>query len=371
MDNAQITLYPSNWLYNAGVIGFLKVLEEVKKLEEYKNKIAISFDEEFIEIKLEGLHIQNKNDLENIIFKKWNEITSQKLGISYEGKTGGTQNFYYSNQTEKSIRNRIKLLLQIENIQIENKRRKFWLSCSFCGSISSTTKSKLRMLNQSFGNILLGSERTFPNTYWMLKSKEFVCPKCEFILMCHHIPFVFLKENKTDKIEIFINAPNFRLIWDLNKFTENIIKYKEYEVRKLLGLSLLEWAIKRRALLGAWTMMNIEVIIKKENTIDYFDLPYHITKILLNYEIADLINQIGEEKIFDLILAGKFSELEKANYYVLRTILKLKNNEEISDNDPITKYFDNYNNLYNLQKVSKILPQLYGKIIKSLEKKEV
>jgi CRISPR-associated protein Cst1 len=157
---------------------------------------------------------------------------------------------------------------------------------------------------------------------------------------------------------------------DLNSFAENILtKSKEYEIRKILGSSLLQWAIKRRTLLGAWTMMNIEVIVKKGDIIDYFDLPQDITKILLDYEIANLIERINEEKIFDLILQGKFSEIEKANYLVLRTILKLKklkNKEEISENDPITKYFTNYQNFNYLKKVSEILPELYLKILEKI-----
>jgi len=118
--------------------------------------------------------------------------------------------------------------------------------------------------------------------------------------------------------------------------------------------------------------MNIEVIIKswhkeeKKWIIDYFDLPQDITKILLDYEIASLIEEINEEKIFDLILAGNFSELEKANYFVLRAILKLKKNDEISKNDPITKYFTNYNDLKYLRRVSQILPKLYGKILEKI-----
>jgi len=145
-------------------------------------------------------------------------------------------------------------------------------------------------------------------------------------------------------------------------------KLKEYEIRKILGSSLLQWAIKRRALLGAWTTMNIEVITKKWQReeqkwiIDYFDLPENITKILLDYEIASLIEGIGEEKIFDLILKGKFSEIEKANYLVLKAILKLKNGEDISKNDPIRKYFRECE-LKHLQKASKILPELYIKIL--------
>ncbi|MGQ3683469.1 MAG: hypothetical protein ACUBOA_00355 [Candidatus Loosdrechtia sp.] len=30
MEDNKITLYPSNWLYNAGVIGFLNVVESVE-----------------------------------------------------------------------------------------------------------------------------------------------------------------------------------------------------------------------------------------------------------------------------------------------------------------------------------------------------
>ena len=38
MERKAITLYPSNWLYNAGVVGFLRVLE--------KNKVSLQFDNE-------------------------------------------------------------------------------------------------------------------------------------------------------------------------------------------------------------------------------------------------------------------------------------------------------------------------------------
>lgn len=358
--NDKITLYPSNWLYNAGVVGFLRVLDELGK--EYKC-------EEFIEIKLDGLSVDE-------IFEKWDDITYRRFKISYKNKSGGTQKYYYSNQTEKSIKDKISALIQNKNEQ-QVRRRTFVLSCSFCGSFTWTTKSEIVVLNQTFGNILLGSERSFPNTYWMLESREFICPKCQFILMCHHIPFIPLEKDKTGSIEIFINSPFFYLTYDLNNFVSEILqKQKEYEIRKLLGISLLQWAIKRRILLGAWTMMNIEVVIKKrvkinksewETIIDYFDLPYHITRILLDYEIADLINRIGEEKIFNLVLNGKFSEIEKANYFVLRALLRLKNNEELTDNDPVTKYVDSYKDKEHLSTISNLLPELYAKINKVLK----
>lgn len=377
----KITLYPSNWLYNAGVIGFLRVLEKINYKEYEFNENG------FIEIKKDGLNSDK-------IFIKWDDLTKEKINESYKGKSGGTKNWYYANQTEKSIKEKIEALLEKRESPRKSpkKGKGFYLSCSICGDSEITNKSLLnkKVLTQAYGNILLASAKTFPNSYWMLKSREFVCSKCEFILMCHHIPFITIEEEKKEKKrkkeekeEIFINAPDFKLIWDLNKFAEEVLqKSKEYEIRKILGSSLLQWAIKRRALLGAWTMMNIEVIVKRrvkkdnkfEDIIDYFDLPQDITKILLDYEIADLIKRIDEEKIFDLILAGKFSELEKANYFVLKTILKLKDKKEISENDPITKYFTitKYNDLdylkNYLKKVSGILPELYVKILEKIRR---
>jgi len=353
-----ITLFPSNWLYNAGVVGLLRVVKEIgdKNYEINQNG--------FVEIKKEGLTCKE-------IFEKWDGLTKEKINISYKGKSKGTKGYYYANQTEKSIKEKINALLE----EKQTLRKGSKLFCSICENSENTNKSKLKkkVLTQTYGNILSASARTFPNSYWMLEPREFVCSKCEFILMCHHIPFVTIEKDKNEKVEIFINAPDFMLIWDLNKLAEEILqKSKEYEIRKILGSSLLQWAIKRRALLGAWTMMNIEVIVKrwhkeeKKWIIDYFDLPQDITKILLDYEIAGMIERINEEKIFDLILRGKFSELEKANYYVLKTILKLKNNEKIPDNDPITKYFVRYNNPDYLQNVAGVLPELYVKILEKI-----
>jgi CRISPR-associated protein Cst1 len=233
----------------------------------------------------------------------------------------------------------------------------------------------MERLNQTFGNILLGSEKSFPNIYWGLKSREFICSKCEFILMCHHIALIPLHEDHILREALFINTPLFVLTIDLNEFAETILReQKKYSIAKLIGSSLIQWAIKRRTILGTWSLMNIEVIVKKRiqtapkkfvNIIDYFDLPYHITRILLDYEIASLIKRINEEKIFDLIVSGKFSELEKANYFVLRGILKLKNNENIPDNDPLRKYISDVKQ-ENLNKISQLLPELYAKILKVL-----
>jgi CRISPR-associated protein Cst1 len=351
----KITLYPSNWLYNAGVVGFLKVLQYNGINFEIDGKLII--DRFAIKESYKG------------IFRYHEDVLNERFSIW--GKNKRYPNYIQSSQKEFFENHYIKALQRIER----NKHK----TCSWCegyfipqiliddikskfkGNFSSFLEQREKFQGIHFAG--LGAAITeVPNSFWNLNFSTPVCHLCSYLIIFNHLAFI-----KTSEGEIFINAPHFKLIWDLNSFAENLLqKSKEYGIRKILGSSLLQWAIKRRTLLGAWTMMNIEVIVKKGSIIDYFDLPPNITKILLDYEIASLIEEINEEKIFDLILAGNFSELEKANYFVLRAILKLKKNDKISKNDPITKYFTNYNDLKYLRRVSQILPKLYGKILEKI-----
>jgi len=395
----KITLYPSNWLYNAGVVGLLRILEEedLKKVEFDSGNVRIpknwfirkdEFPIPYVG-KLLIDKIVSEKDLNDWLPKKdkKNEKTNEekykdfvnqyfsnfhKEGYKYV-RAGGIlfgSNTPFQNLVQRKEWLEFKLFELIENFV--NQDNNGQLVCSFCKRKNipfeflkkeNSLEKRLIIFANTHTSKLGASIGEFPNSFWNNKSSIFICPFCVYLLI-HHDRFAFIK---TPEGEIFINAPDFKLIWDLNNFTEKLLaKSREYEIRKILGSSLLQWAIKRRTLLGAWTMMNIEVIVKKGDIIDYFDLPPDITKILLDYEIASLIEEINEEKIFDLILAGKFSELEKANYFVLIAILKLKKNEKNLNNDPITKYFTNYNNLNYLKRVSQILPKLYVKILEKI-----
>jgi len=406
MDEKKIILYPSNWLYNAGVVGLLKIFKEEdrKKINYEKGTIKIPQEWFIPEInnpipyatKLLVTHILLNENLEEWLKKK------DKKGRTNEEKykddikknfpsnpdegykyiRAGGKWFFGSNTPYQNLIQREEWLkfqffeLIKRSLEQDNNGQ---LVCVFCKrkNIPSDFLKKEKSLEKRL--VIFADPHTdelgasigkFPNSFWNNKSSILICPFCVYLFIHHRLAFI-----PTSEGEIFINAPDFKLIWDLNRFAEEILKEsKEYKIRKILGSSLLQWAIKRRALLGAWTMMNIEVIVKKrvrrnnkfENIIDYFDLPQDITKILLDYEIASLIERINEEKIFDLILSGKFSELEKANYFVLKAILKLKNKEEISENDPITKYFTKYQDFNYLQEVAKILPELYLKILEKI-----
>jgi len=386
----KITLYPSNWLYNASVIGFLKILNEEDFEQVEFNDGALKLPKQWFiadetyPISYAGRLLINKlvsqEDLENWLKQneeKYKEFVEKHFSANPEEGYKYVRACGHLFASGKPFQNLIQIKKKEEwfGFQFFKLVEKFIeeengdLRCSFCQkrNISleflrreKTLEKRLIVFANTHTSKLGASIGEFPNSFWNNKSSIFICPFCVYLLI-HHDRFAFIK---TPEGEIFINAPHFKLIWDLNSFAENILtKSKEYGIRKILGSSLLQWAIKRRTLLGAWTMMNIEVIVKKGDTIDYFDLPPDITKILLDYEIASLIERINEEKIFELILRGKFSEIEKANYFVLKAILKLKNKEEISKNDPITKYFTKYQDFNYLKKVSEILPELYLKIL--------
>ncbi|MEO0127674.1 MAG: hypothetical protein ABIL44_07995 [candidate division WOR-3 bacterium] len=386
-DNQEktITLYPSNWLYNAGVVGFLRVLEfgNAGNMSEFIKDGDVKIDRQYIQESYKFIfkyHKQKMNEdfaiwgknkrypnyiqpAQKVFFEKHYIKSLQNVASNHSGKNcNWCEGYFLPNESLEKLKE--------EWISMKGQRQK--------------GKAKSRQEEEGFNRFIeqrekfqgihikeLGGAITeMPNAFWNLNFSTPICHLCSYLIIFHHLAFFSLGKN----YEIFINTPHFGLTWDLNKFVGDFLsKPIQYEIRKLLGSSLLQWAIKKKTLLGAWTMMNIEMIIKKWHReekkwiIDYFDLPYYITRILLDPEIASLINTIGEEKIFDLIVSGKFSELEKANYFVLRSLLKLKNNERISESDPITKYADNYRDKNHLIKVSNLLPELYAKITKILK----
>ncbi|MCX8082439.1 MAG: hypothetical protein N3D17_03435 [bacterium] len=375
MANNKITLYPSNWLYNAGVVGLLRILEFAGKNNtfQFNNDGSVEIERKVLEESYKLLVQYHKKEL-NEEFKIY-------------GKNKRYPNYIQKNQEDFFKEEYIKKLSSVEP-RINNK------SCNWCCghflpqkvlddlqskfltnvSYKKNKDSFIKFISQRevFQGIhikeLGGAITEMPNSFWNFKTSTPLCHLCSYLVIFHHLSFYK---------DVFINTSLFYLTWDLNKFIEKFfIKDEQYNIKKLFATSLLQWIVKRRALLGTWTMMNIEMIVKRrvrinnklENIIDYYDLPYHITRILIDYEIANLIDRIGEIKIFNLLLDGKFSELEKANYFILRTLLKIKNKERISENDPVKKYIsESKMDINNLYKISLLLSELYTRIMKILK----
>jgi len=49
-----ITLYPSNWLYNASILGFLKVLEHDKK-NDFEIKETLNISKSLLKLSYDGI----------------------------------------------------------------------------------------------------------------------------------------------------------------------------------------------------------------------------------------------------------------------------------------------------------------------------
>ena len=343
----KITLCPSNWLYNAGVVGFLRVLEKLgKTVEEFlKNNGSVEI-------------IKNDNLIPEDIFRLWDEMTKGKKGYNWGGQKG-----YYANQTEGSIKKKIENL--IKGYSAKSKKA-IKMGCFFCGKIISITKSKASYYTQAYGNILISSEKTFRNSYWNFNSKDFVCPQCEFIIMCHHLALTEL----SDGSEIFINAPSFKLMWYLNKYSSIYKAEGIKHLKEILGMRLIEMASKFYIQLGRWEKMNIEIVSKYGNKIDFFSLPAEIVNLLTKKEIACLLIQIGEFKILNMVLDGKFKDILSFAEKIMRIALK-KSDKRTKNEKDFIEDIKLDRNKQNLTEFSQKLFKLYALIEREIKKEMI
>ncbi len=337
----EITLYPSNWLYNAGVIGLLRVLEQAgENVQSYLR------DDGSVEVTL----TQNADE----IFKFWDQLSPKSK--KEKPKYYGHKYAYYTNQTKKAITTKIGNLLMSPQPSSQNTVE---YTCTFCFKQEKTKKSAVETLTQAYSNLLLASQRTFPNAYWNNNSNEYVCSKCQFVLMCHHLALIELPDNS----EMFINASSFKVMWYLNMYARE--KYQKEQIRetkKLLGISLIELATRLQVELEIWTSMNIEIVSKDKDSIDFFSLPYDIVLILTDREVAGMLNQIGEFNILNMILDGNFKEILEIGERIVKIVLKPKNERNKSELEFIKTNVKLEGNKNNLSKFSSSLLKLYALI---------
>lgn len=315
MSDNYIKLYPSNWLYNAGVVGLIRLLEELgENVETLLHNDG-------------SAHVSTKKTADQI-FQKWVESSPKsKKGNSL---MFGYKDAYYANQTEKSIKQRIEDLISTNKFLPKKKLRKAGkeFTCCLCQTKIKTTKGKAIFLNQAFGNVLLGSAKSFSNMYWNNSARDFVCPKCEFILMCHHLGFTSLQ----NLVEAFINAPSFMQIYQLNKFLRETFSSKLGQLRdrrEILAMSVIEYALKSKRTLGFWTAMNIEIVnryrMKRDNRwvekVEFFSLSYDVLQLISDRYIAAQLSEIGEFKILNLVLNQEHSKLIQLGYRLLKIAL--------------------------------------------------
>lgn len=365
MSATTITLYPSNWLYNAGVVGLLTVQESAgehldqylqedgsyrlpeKYFESMQTKAreiptaivnlvnTLVSDEELSEWLTEA----NKNKYERFeeelgefafrFIRAGNKLFASKTPYQNLVQLSEWQSYEFS-----------ELVGQIPN-HIKQPKNQICDLCRENPTSISNSESKLRLrLGKLQSTHLKGlgpSLGEFPNGFWNMNQSMKICFLCAFLIIHHHLAFSRL----SDRSEIFINAPSFKVMYHLNKFAREAFGASSSEEargkREILAMSVIEHATKIKATLGVWTGMNLEVVSKKYNPekkdweIEFFSLPYDIIQLLSDREIAATLSEVGEFRILNLVLKQQYAKLVELGYRLLRESLadQGKRNDEL------------------------------------------
>jgi len=357
-EEKTLELYPSNWLYNAGVIGFLRVLEWGMEEEEFEESIRTffetgifslpdkAFEEKYfryenVEEKIyqiwewyfsaigEIREEKKKKDNEvNLVIKNWGYVFNQLFrGLFNPGLFSKN----ISKVNRKKEIEKINEFFCLANNRVLNEKQEI-LKCSICGEKFNKESNfeKFYIFSSQHISALASSsgEKGMPNSFWNLNASMSICLTCTYLIL--HYPLAF---TQTSDGEIFINTPDFRVMWYLNKFVREVAS-KETDARKLFGLSLMQWAIRINQTLGAWTMANIEVIRKKGSIIDHFELSPDVVGILMDNTVAWILTSLGQWKLLELVMRERWSELLIATYCAVRASLA----DEIREGHCIKKY---------------------------------
>lgn len=366
MQNNIITLYPSNWLYNAGVVGLLKYIDSENFLTEWNDEEKYSLDSSG-ELKL-NRKLFTKIDIERKYFSDEKEVSLVGNNPYYRNfiDTKGIQK-----EAFKSLVNQLSISQNIKNRTCYLCTRPYFIEDT--SSILSQKGGDLFLEKvESFDfvhNTLLGPSQKFPNAYWNLENKFPLCHMCIFILIHHHLALTTL----SDGSKIFINAPSFKLMYELNRLVKAMFEAenKEFTRKEILAISLIEYSRKLSVSLGMWMLMNIEVVVQSKDNVDFFNLPYDVMRIISDRKIAGLLSDIGETQVFKLILDQKYSELVDLIYKILRTSLKKQYDITKYDRDTIRDLIRMDKNKSNPTEFANKLLILYSLIEEKLKGVEV
>lgn len=320
MENQEkyIELLPGHWLYNASVIGFLISLKivERKDIDEYLLK--------------DGRLLLPKKIFPELEIDKRYFLDTKISSIVAKAPI-------YRNYLQTSEKNAFALFVKaLENVekigQCDISTEAYNLPIEIIQQLKKQGLEKFldRIVdfNMVFHANLGPSLKMFPNAYWNNKQSNKVCQLFAFLVIHQHIAFTSLG----DKTKVFINAPSFKLMYELNKIINNSFEWgNNNSKRSLLAMSVIEYCAKSNATLGVWSRMNIEIIgiIKKmkengqfEDVIEYYSLPSFVIQLISNKRIATLLSDIGEFKILNLILDEKYKGLIEIAYRILKISMK-------------------------------------------------
>jgi CRISPR-associated protein Cst1 len=366
----QIELYPGHWLYNASVIGFLKSIESIEKKE--KGNVYFTLDSGTLSIQRDLF-----DDLETER-RYFSEKLCECLLIGNVSKTSKTKYPNYINPSNKGDKEGFSHFVK-ELSKLESEGTK---TCPTCGQKYHFGNSSIEKLNSEWKNSggagngfekfissvtkvsnrineSLGGADSYLNGYWAEKYSTELCPLCSYLIIHHHIALTKL----IDGSKIFINTPSFSLMHKLNTLLEKLVDKENASYKNLLAMSVIEFSIKTNVMMNTWAGMNIEIVaIQKSGVIEFISLPYETIRILSNKRIAELLSSIGEFKILNMVIDGRWKDLIELGYRILKIAIKPSVGTEDRDFIYKTFYRNENHEFWNLKVLANKIFKLYALI---------
>lgn len=345
-EENYIELYSGNWLNNAAILGFLISLNKIEgKIEGKDVKEYLMKDGKvhlpksiFKDLKVQERYFTDKL-CDCLIIGNVSKTNKEKyinyINPSSKGDKEGFEYFIRELQFVNNIGStcplsNLKYSFNLESIEKLNKKWKI-LGASEGGFekfINSISKVSNRI------NEKLGGADSYPNGYWAFRHSTYINPLFAFLIIHQHLSFTKLMDNS----KIFVNAPSFKLMYELNKILSNLANKENASFRNLLAMSVIEFSVKTNIMLHTWASMDIEIVaIKKSGEIEFISLPYETIKLLSNKRIAELLSSIGEFRILNMVIDNKWKDLVELGYRLLK--IAMKNNIGKEDRDFINKLF--------------------------------
>lgn len=349
-ENKHIELYSGNWLNNAAVLGFLISLEMIEKKDPKQYLIpdgrVIFPTSIFDELKVNERYFEDGTKISSIVAKapiyrnylqpSEKELYSQFVQALKKAKGGQQCDILVRgyNIPEEEV-----LMLRSKGLD------KFF--------------DRISDFNMIFHASLGPSIGAFPNAYWNMKNSNKTCHLFAFLIIHQHLAFTKLMDNS----QIFINAPSFRLMYELNKILEKLANKDHASFRNLLAMSVIEFSVKTNVMLHTWASMDIEIVAIKNNNVEFINLPYETIKLLSNKKIAEMLSSIGEFRILNMVIDNKWKDLVELGYRLLK--IAMKNNIGKEDRNFINNFFYSSGSLQSpasIKQLANKLMKLYSLI---------
>jgi CRISPR-associated protein Cst1 len=325
MENQDkyIELLPSNWLYNASVIGFLTSLEiiENKNIDEYffKDGQVLLPKKVFSELDVEKRYFSDAKISSIVakapIYRNYLQTSDKVIFSQFVKSLENLEKIGKCSISSEAYNLPTNVIQQLKEYGLE------------------MFLNRIENFSMIFHADLGPSLSMFPNAYWNIKQSNKICHLLAFLIIHQHLAFTSLD----DWTKIFINAPSFKLMYELNKIINSSFEWRsDNNSRSLLAMSVIEYCAKTDATLGVWSGMNIEIVAvtkrikengKYDDIIEYYSLPFSVIRLISNKRIASLLSEIGEFKILNLVLDEKFKELIEIAYRILKISMKEDDNK--------------------------------------------